>query len=86
MENIVSVDGLNIDLPDRRLFENLAFDIPRGALTCITGENGVGKTTLVKHLLRDLKTNSHNILLNLLLNVMKLSICHKLEILMRIIL
>ena len=34
MENIVSVDGLNIDLPDRRLFENLAFDIPRGALTC----------------------------------------------------
>ena len=55
MENIVSVDGLNIDLPDRRLFENLAFDIPRGALTCITGENGVGKTTLVKHLLRDLK-------------------------------
>ena len=60
MENIVSVDGLNIDLPDRRLFENLAFDIPRGALTCITGENGVGKTTLVKHLLRDLKTNSHN--------------------------
>ena len=54
MENIVSVDGLNIDLPDRRLFENLAFDIPRGALTCITGENGVGKTALVKHLLRDL--------------------------------
>ena len=45
MENIVSVDGLNIDLPDRRLFENLAFDSPRGALTCITGENGVGKTS-----------------------------------------
>ena len=47
MENIVSVDGLNIDLPDRRLFENLAFDIPSGALTCITGENGVGKTSLL---------------------------------------
>ena len=27
MENIVSVDGLNIDLPDRRLFANFAFEV-----------------------------------------------------------
>ena len=57
MENIVSVDGLNIDLPDRRLFENLAFDIPRGALTCITGENGVGKTTSIGKLASQFKNN-----------------------------
>lgn len=64
MEKIISVNGLDIDLPDRRLFENLAFDIPKGALTVVTGENGVGKTTLVKHLLRDLKTNSHRHFIN----------------------
>ena len=47
MENIVSVDGLNIDLPDRRLFENLAVDILRGALTCITGETGVDSVPFI---------------------------------------
>lgn len=40
--------------PRTNAFSNLSFEIPRGKLTCITGENGVGKTTLIKHLLADL--------------------------------
>lgn len=54
MDSILEVNGLNLSIPDRRLFSNLSFEIPRGSLTCITGENGVGKTTLMKHLLADL--------------------------------
>ena len=54
MDTILTVHDLNIDIPNRRLFNKLNFSLPAHKLTCITGENGVGKTTLVKHLLNDL--------------------------------
>ena len=57
MKPILSVRDLDLTIPDRKLFSGLSFDIPKGSLTCITGENGVGKTTLVKHLLQDLRHN-----------------------------
>ncbi|GBG95479.1 Mn/Zn ABC-type transport system ATP-binding protein [Ligilactobacillus salitolerans] len=55
MENILTVTHLNLTLPNRQLFSDLQFTLPRQQLTCITGENGVGKTTLIKHLLEDLE-------------------------------
>lgn len=58
MQSILKVENLNIQIPGRTLFQNLNFVIPRNELTCITGENGVGKSTLVKHLLQDLKQGS----------------------------
>lgn len=57
MSTLLKVTNLTIEVAHRRLFENLNFELPANALTCITGENGVGKTTLVKHLLRDLDLN-----------------------------
>ncbi|MBD5069599.1 MAG: ATP-binding cassette domain-containing protein [Lactobacillus sp.] len=57
MKPILTVQELDLVIPNRTLFSKLSFEIPQGALTCITGENGVGKTTLVKHLLQDLTSN-----------------------------
>ena len=54
MDSILKVTNLNLEIPNRTLFKNLEFEIPATKLTCITGENGVGKTTLIKHLLQDL--------------------------------
>ncbi len=55
MTNILRVTHLDLNIPERQLFSNLNFSIPRNKLTCITGENGVGKSTLIKHLLEDLE-------------------------------
>lgn len=57
MENILTVSHLNLKIPDRLLFTDLNFSFPKNQLTCITGENGVGKTTLIKHILSDLEHN-----------------------------
>lgn len=54
MENIITVTHLDLRIPDRLLFSDLNFSFPKNKLTCITGENGVGKTTLIKHILEDL--------------------------------
>lgn len=54
MKNILTVSHLDLKIPDRLLFSDLNFSFPKNQLTCITGENGVGKTTLIKHILQDL--------------------------------
>ncbi|KRM92224.1 metal ABC transporter ATP-binding protein [Liquorilactobacillus cacaonum] len=61
MKPMIEVTDLNIQVPGKKLFENLNFIIPANNLTCITGENGVGKTTLVKHLLQSFKSKSPQI-------------------------
>lgn len=59
MQSILTVNHLDIHVPNKTLFKDLNFAIPRNALTCITGENGVGKSTLIKHLLQDLNHHSN---------------------------
>ena len=59
MENIITVSHLDLRIPDRLLFSDLNFSFPKNKLTCITGENGVGKTTLIKHILEDLRRHQN---------------------------
>ncbi len=42
----------------RELFKNVNFDIKRGERICIVGANGIGKTTLLKILIGELKPDS----------------------------
>lgn len=50
VENLAGgVDGRNA------LFENVSFDIKRGERICIVGANGIGKTTLLRTLLGEIK-------------------------------
>lgn len=43
---------------EKHLFSNVDFDIKRGERICVTGPNGVGKTTLLKILMGDLDPSS----------------------------
>lgn len=46
------------------LFENLTFDLERGEKFLIVGENGVGKSTLLKLIIGQLKQNEGKIMVN----------------------
>ena len=43
---------------EKKLFENVGFDIKRGERICIVGANGIGKTTLIRMITGELKPNA----------------------------
>ncbi|MEZ4286821.1 MAG: energy-dependent translational throttle protein EttA [Polyangiales bacterium] len=47
-EQVIQVQQLTKSFDDKLLFENLNFQIPRGAIVGIVGPNGAGKTTLFR--------------------------------------
>ena len=48
---IISVKDMSFSYPNKEIFRNLNFDIYPGDRIAVVGENGVGKTTLIKLLL-----------------------------------
>jgi len=47
---VIAVEGLRKGYGERLLIDNLAFELPRGAIVGIIGPNGAGKTTLFRML------------------------------------
>lgn len=52
MENILKVNNLSIQLPQRSLMRNVSFEINPGDVVLLSGANGIGKSTLLKSILR----------------------------------
>ena len=46
--DVLIAEDLRKVFPDKNLFNNVKFDIKRGEKICLVGDNGVGKTTLLK--------------------------------------
>lgn len=52
MENVLTVKDLSIKIKDRTLIQNASFNIKQGEAVLLSGPNGVGKSSLLKAILR----------------------------------
>ena len=52
MEIILSIKDLSIAVKDRTLVKNISFDVGEGDVVLISGQNGVGKSSILKSIMR----------------------------------
>lgn len=51
-EEVLDVDALSMEFPGKVLYRNVSFNIRRGERVFLIGGNGIGKTTLIKQILK----------------------------------
>lgn len=51
-EEVLSLRDVKMEFPGRTLYQNVNFEIRKGERVFLIGENGIGKTTLMKQILR----------------------------------
>lgn len=61
INEILTIKHLSLAYGDKNVIQNLNFTLTKGSFTVILGENGVGKTTLVRSLLGQLKPQAGTI-------------------------
>ena len=66
--DVVSVEDLSMSFGNNRLFSNVSFEIKRGEKVAIIGPNGVGKSTLFKIILNELKPDFGKVVLGVNVN------------------
>ena len=62
--NMVQMRGINFNYGSRKIFDNIAIDVPSGKVTAIIGPSGTGKTTLLRLIGGLLEPDSGEILIN----------------------
>lgn len=68
MDNIIVINDLNFEYSDKQIFKNFNLKIEKNKITSIIGENGCGKSTLVKILCGLLNVDAYIKIDDLLLN------------------
>lgn len=53
MEKVLSVKDLSIQIDHRVLMRNISFEVGEGEVVLLSGTNGIGKSTLLKSILRN---------------------------------
>uniref|UniRef100_UPI00403F6B69 metal ABC transporter ATP-binding protein n=1 Tax=Lentilactobacillus hilgardii TaxID=1588 RepID=UPI00403F6B69 len=58
---MLKINHLSVAFPGKQVLSNLSFTLNQGRFLCVLGENGVGKTTLIRVILKQLKPQSGTI-------------------------
>ena len=52
MDSVLSIKNLSVQVKGRELMKNVSFDVKSGDVVLLSGANGIGKSTLLKSILR----------------------------------
>lgn len=63
-QSMIKIASLNGGYPDNRVLNSVSLEIEKGSFTAIAGPNGCGKTTLLKHLIKELKTEDNSVFIS----------------------
>lgn len=55
--DVAIAENLEMSFGERKIFQNVSFDIKKGERICIIGNNGVGKTTLLRILMGEVQAD-----------------------------
>ena len=66
--DVLSVEDLSMSFGNNKLFSNVSFEIKRGEKVAIIGPNGIGKSTLFKIILNELKPDFGKVVLGVNVN------------------
>lgn len=61
---MIKIDKINFNFKDQEIFDNASLEIPNNGVYILKGDNGIGKSTLLKLMLGDLKLNDGSILID----------------------
>ena len=59
----IKINNLTCSYSNKIILKNISFTVENGNFTAICGPNGVGKTTIIKYLVKELNTKSSSIFL-----------------------
>lgn len=60
---ILKAEHINVETKDKKILQDISFQIEEGDFLCLVGKNGSGKTTLLKTMARLVRPDSGNILI-----------------------
>lgn len=63
-ETLLEVRGLSVEFPGVKALENVDFTLERGEIVALLGENGAGKSTMIKALTGVYKRSAGQVFLN----------------------
>ena len=61
MDEILRLSHISKTFPGVRALEDISFDLKRGEVHCLCGENGAGKSTVIKILLGAYQPDFHGL-------------------------
>lgn len=64
MENAVAINGITKSFGDKKVLDNISIEIKKGEIFGLLGPSGAGKTTLIKILTGQLRTEEGNSVIN----------------------
>ena len=59
--DVLTIEGLSMAFGEKHLFSNVSFEVKKGDRIALIGPNGIGKTTLLKILMKELRPKSGRI-------------------------